>query len=98
MCRGAWTGLVAGPVEVFDGEGGRDTVGEGGRAEKVIELPLPTGTSSDGLRTCCVNQGPADTGVGTWAMCARPPAMSILRTVVGFVLAVMLLNVLGSDR
>ena len=64
MCRGAWTGLVA-AVLVFDGEGGRDTVGEGGRAEKVIELPLPTGTSSDELRTCGVNHGPAETGVGT---------------------------------
>jgi len=97
VCRGAWTGLVA-PVLVFDGEGGRDVAGEGGRAEKVMELPLPIGTSSDELRICGVNQGFADTGVGTWAMCARPPAMSILRTVVGFVLAVMLLNVLGSDR
>lgn len=97
MCRGAWTGLVV-PVLVVDGEGGRDTVGEGGRAEKVIELPLPIGLSSDELRTFGVNHGPADTGVGTWAMCARPPAMSILRTVVGFVLAVILLNVLGSDR
>ena len=64
MCRGAWTGLVA-AVLVFDREGGRDTVGEGGRAEKVIEFPLPTGTSSDELRTCGVNHGPADAGVGT---------------------------------
>ena len=64
MCRGAWTGLVD-PVVAFDGEGGRDTVGEGGRAEKVIELPLPTGISRDELRICCPNHGPADTGVGT---------------------------------
>lgn len=97
MCRGAWTGLVA-AVVVFDREGGLDGVGEGGRAEKVIELPLPTGTSSDGLRTWGVNQGPVETGVGTWAICARPPGMSMLKIVVGFVLAVILLNVLGSDR
>ena len=64
MCRGAWTGLVA-AVLVFDGEGGRDTVGDGGRAENVIEFPLPTGTSRDELRTCGGNHGPADTGVGT---------------------------------
>jgi len=64
VCRGAWTGLVA-PVVVFDKEGGRDTVGEGGRAENVIELPLPIGTSSDGLRTCGVNHGPVDAGAGT---------------------------------
>ena len=64
MCRGAWTGLVA-AVLAFDGEEGRDVVGEGGRAEKVIELPLPIGTSSDELRTCGVNHGFVDTGVGT---------------------------------
>lgn len=97
MCRGAWTGLVA-AVVVVDGEEGRDAVCERGRAENVIELPLPAGTSNDELRTCCANRGPVDIGVGTWAMCARPPGMSILRIVVGFVLAVILLNVLGSDR
>jgi len=37
--------------------------------------------------------------IGTWAMCAMPfPGKSTLKTVVGFVLAAILLNVLGSDR
>ena len=97
MWRGAWTGLAASDA-VFDGEGGLDVAGKGGRAEKVMELPLPIGTSCDELRACCPNHGFDDTGVGAWAICARPPGTSILRTVVGFVLAVMLLNVLGSDR
>jgi hypothetical protein len=63
VCRGAWTGLVD-PVLVFDGEGGRDT-GVGGRAENVMEFPLPIGASRDEWRTCGANHGPADTGVGT---------------------------------
>jgi len=62
--RGAWTGLVA-AVVVFDEEGGWDTVCEGGRAEKVIELPLPTGASIDEFRTWVVNHEDVDTGVGT---------------------------------
>ena len=79
-------------------------VGDGGSAEKVIDAPLPTkpvDAPAELDRTCGMNRGdcPLPGVFGTCAMCATPfGGRSMLRSVVGLVLAAILLKVCGSDR
>lgn len=86
-------------------EGGRDEAcGEEGIAEKVIEFGVFKWAGLLRDEECLMCGAIRCTGFaealgGTWAICAIPfPPRSMLRIVVGFVLAVMLLNVRGSDR
>lgn len=86
-------------------DGGRDgDWAEDGRVENVMDAPLPIKpplVPVDDERVWGAWRGAAwDTGVtGTCAMCPMPAgARSMLRTVVGLVLAAMLRNVRDCDR
>lgn len=75
-----------------DGRLGED----GGIAENVIE-PTAPGPVECERRGACRRAGVVGVG-GACAMWAMPPVRSTLSTVVGFVLAVMLRKVRGSDK
>jgi len=84
-------------------EGREDGVGWFGRVENVMEpalLSRPGLLKEEECRTCgakrCSWVVCATGACAIWAM--PPPFKSILRRVVGFVLAAMLRNVRGSDR
>jgi hypothetical protein len=84
-------------------EAGRDDDPDVGKAENETEAPLPKRPGFvlvDAERICGGNRVTVDRGVtGTWAICATPlGARSMLSTVVGFVLAAILLNVFGLER
>lgn len=89
VCCGACKGCA---VRFAWTDGDLEDDGDGGRAEKDMEPP-PDPPADEGQR-CDASRGVG----GAWAICAIPPVRSTLSSVVGFVLAVMLLNVRGSER
>ena len=68
----------------------------GGMAENVMEPAVPGPVDCE-RRWVCRRVGVVGVG-GACAMWAMPPVRSTLSRVVGFVLAVMLRNVRGSER